>query len=401
MNLAMNRNPCVERVGVLLVAGLLAAACGGPERSAGGEGWGGTVDTLPAGRIVVVNPDPADAPAPWTLVERFRIGSLQADGPDLFGQISGLQLGPAGEVYVLDGQASEIRAFGADGVFQHAFGGEGQGPGELSSASGLAFDAHGTLWTMNWANGRYSGFDPATGAVRSEPLRAISFASFPWGGAFEQGSRLVDIGLDRNGAQALLRLDSAFVPHDTLVLPVVPPENLVAFRRGSLMIASLPDPFAPRPAWAVRPRGGVIVGDGATYRLHRVTFEGDTTMTIQLDRAAVPVSAAERDSALALFREMAESLDGVTASRKVNARATQPAHGRIFVDDQDRSWVWSMRRAGADPVWDVFDEDGRYMGSVPVPLPPSLAVVRGGRLAVATQVDGYPVVVVYDLVRSS
>ncbi len=97
--------PSVRHLAILGLTGVLSvlAACAdGPSSEAG---WAGSVDTLATGRVVVRSPDvPLDSG--WTLREEFRLGSLDGDGPDLFGQVVGLELGTGGEVHVLDGQSS-------------------------------------------------------------------------------------------------------------------------------------------------------------------------------------------------------------------------------------------------------------------------------------------------------
>lgn len=304
----------------------LLAACAPADRADPG-GWAGSVDTLPDGRVLVRN---ASAPrVAWTLKERFRIGSLDEPGPALFGQIAGLHLDAEGGVQVLDGQASEVRAFGPDGTFLRAYGGEGQGPGELRRGAGLAAAADGTLWVMNWGNARYTGFDPQSGAVRREARRVLSFASFPWPGGFEGRRRLLDIGLDASGQPAILRLDTLFVPTDTLPLPQPADGDRVVWRRGALTVASLVEPFAPQPAWAPRPAGGIVLGEGGTYRLHRIAFGGDTTLTIEVAREPVRVTSAERDSAMAVLGEMAAMLGGAVADRSptpgASSRPTAPS----------------------------------------------------------------------------
>ncbi len=339
--------------------------------------------------------------ANWALHERFRLGSLDEDGPEIFGQIGGIELGSAGEVYVLDSQASEIRLFDSDGTFQRVVGGQGEGPGELSSPGGLALDSDGTLWVMNWGNGRYTGFDPATGELRREARRHIFSASFPWPGAFESGRLLLDEGQDRNGQKSVIRLDTAFVPRDTMPLPESKAEDRIWFRSGSTKFAALMEPFAPQPAWAPRPNGGIVVGEGSEYRLHRIGFDRDTAMTIEMERARARVTDAERDSALSFFQEMEESLGGLLPDRRPRSRNSKPAHGSLFVDDQDRTWVRSVPPSGVGPTWDVFGADGRFLGQVAIPDPPGFLrpIVRADRMIVATQVDGVPTVIVYDLVR--
>ncbi len=385
----------------LLLAGIvfLIAGCGSSAEETQGE-WEGSVDTLASGRVVVHNPDVPTWLDTIRLRETVRIGSMEGEGPELFGRIAGLELGAEGEVYVLDSQASEIRVFGRDGAFLRAFGGVGEGPGELRNPAGLALDADETLWVLNWGNARYSGFDPATGEVRREVRRRVAFATFPWPGAFESGTRLVDVGLNHDGQPALLRLDTAFVPTDTLPLPAPSEEEQIFFRRGSTPVASVLEPFAPQPTWAPRPRGGVVLGEGAQYRLHRIGFDGDTSMTMELARERAPTTQAERDSALAALEEVAGALGGAAPNRRPEARGTKPAHGQLFVDDEDRTWVRSVVAAGSAPRWDVFASDGRFLGQVGIPVPPAMVLptVRHGRMAIVTESEGYPAVVVYEIV---
>lgn len=383
-----------------LLGTFLVASCGDSDGPSVGE-WAGSVDTLASGRVVVQNPDVPTDDGVWSLQERFRLGSLDAEGPELFGSIDGLALGPDGGVYVLDGQSSEVRIFDREGRFQRAFGGKGEGPGELSGPGGLAVDSQETAWVLNWGNGRYTGYDPATGVVRREVPRLVSFASFPWPGAFEHGARLLDVGLDARGQPAILRLDTTFVPKDTLPLPAPDPDDRIVFRRGSMVIASLMEPFAPQPTWAPRPNGGIILAEGAVYRFHRIGFDGDTAMTVSLDRDPVAVTAAERDTAMAVFEEMTASLEGAVPDRRPHARPTKPAHGPVFVDDQDRTWVLAMGAAGTAPRWDVFDAEGRFFAQIAVPDQPGFIrpAVRGGRMAVVSKAAGFPSVIVYELIR--
>lgn len=388
-----------NRVG-LVGASLLIVGCSLTDQQTG-QGWTGSVDTLASGRVVVSNPDRAASQSSWELREQLRLGTLDEQGPELFGGIGGISLGPAGEIYVFDDQAAEIRIFSDAGTYRGRFGGRGEGPGELSGATGLVIDPDGILWVMNWGNGRYTGYEPTTGRVHDEVRRLIGYAQFPWPGDFDDEGHLIDVGLDWGGEVAVLRLDTAFEPTDTLPLPQPNDDDRISFRRESVRIASLPEPFAPSPAWAPRPRGGIIVGEGSQYRLHRIGFDGDTSMTIDLGRERVEVTDQEADSALAFFHEMQESLGGVTPDRRPSVRAVKPAHGPLFVDDQDRTWVMGIHPAGQDPKWDVFGADGRFVGQVAIPDPPSFTrpVMHGGRLAVATQVNGFPEVVVYGLVE--
>lgn len=391
--------------GIISASFLLLFACQDGSAPAPGarDVWSGTIDTLASGRLLIRNPDVAlwRAGEAWQLRERFRLGTLEGDGPDLFGDIRDVELGRGGELYVLESQAAEIRVFGPDGAHLRTFGRPGQGPGELSRPAGMALGSDGTLWIMNWGNARYSGFDPNTGELITERRRLASFTMIPWPGRFDPSDRLLDIGLGSDGQPVILGLDTAFIPQDTLMLPQADERHRILFRRGDLLVMSVLDPFAPQPSWAPHPHGGIVVGEGDAYRLHRVDFSGDTTVTIEVIREPIPVSPAERDSALAEFREIGQREGGATPNRQPRVLANKPAHGAIMVDDQGRIWVRRTPVLGAEPGWDVIAHDGRLLGPVMITVLPSYAAisVRGDQVAVVTSLEGVPTVVVYDLVR--
>src|SRR5690606_712467 len=172
----------------LAAAALLACQASPPPADAGE--WAGTMDTPASGRIIVRNPDaplwrPGEA---WALREQFRLGATEGEGADVFGEIGDVELGPDGALHVRDAQASEVRVFGSDGAHLRTLGRRGRGPGELENPTGMAFDAHGPPWVMDWGNGRYSGFDPNTGALVKEARRLAGFAMVPWPGRFDRSN---------------------------------------------------------------------------------------------------------------------------------------------------------------------------------------------------------------------
>jgi len=228
----------MTRAAVLICVAAISTGC---DRNTSGGGWAGSVDTLPSGTVVIRNPAgglwvEGDG---WQVRERFQLGSFTGDGPDVFGDVRDVEIGPDGSIYILDGQASEVRVFGPDGAYTLTFGREGGGPGELRRPTGLAFDSHGTLWVNNWGNARYTGFDPHTGEVVREEQRQAGFAMLPWPGRFDAVDRLLDTALDPDGNPVILRLDSAFALGDTLPMPELGDEHRVTFTRNGMPVGEV------------------------------------------------------------------------------------------------------------------------------------------------------------------
>lgn len=382
----------------LLLLGLLAVGACQSEPQSGG--WTGRVDTLTSGRVVVHNPDtPLWQPGEqWQLRERFRLGSSEPDSPELFGEIADVEIGPAGEIYVLDGQALQVRVFDSTGTFLRSFGRRGSGPGELSWPGGMALDTAGTLWVVDFGNRRYQGFDPGTGGLVAEKRRDWRYFATPWPGGMDRSNHLIDVGSGGGGPATLIfRLDSSFTPVDTMVEPSLEESHMVTYSQNGLPQMSVPDPFAPRPAWALLPEGGIVAGDGERLLLHRITFNGDTTATIEIQRRPIPITAAEKDSALQAFQAMVRMhAEGATPERDPRVPANRPAHGRIFADDQ--GFIWVAQSSGN--VWDVIDSAGRYLGAITLPplsASASTPARRGNRLAMASEVDGLPMVLIFEI----
>src|SRR5687767_6056328 len=89
----------------LLVASLLSAASCSSDTSAA-PGWTTSSDTSATGIVRVVNSPPEAGINPtWSLDPEMRIGAVDGEGPDVFGQIKGIAPLADGGVAVLDAQA--------------------------------------------------------------------------------------------------------------------------------------------------------------------------------------------------------------------------------------------------------------------------------------------------------
>ena len=178
-----------------------------------------TVDTLPSGIIHVRNHRSVGADPDFQLVEDLRIGRLDGDGPDVFGDIQDLAVDPQGYIYVLDLAAMEVRVLDGEGGHQWTVGRDGEGPGELSYPVGLTLDEQGRVWVVDAGNGRYSIFDD--GELVEERTRHVTAGIVPWVGGFDHSGRLWESYCtytpEDGNMVGVVGLDDELAPADSLL----------------------------------------------------------------------------------------------------------------------------------------------------------------------------------------
>jgi hypothetical protein len=99
---------------------------------------------------VVENPaEPAEGAATLELEELWRLGGDSEADAEFFGVINSVTEDAEGNVYLLDGQLSEIRVFDDDGEYLRTIGREGEGPGEFRTPRGFFFLPGGNVGVVN------------------------------------------------------------------------------------------------------------------------------------------------------------------------------------------------------------------------------------------------------------
>lgn len=377
----------LPRLSLLAAVALLSAACGADAGAAASE-WEGTMETLPNGAVRASNPEhgiwkPGEE---WKLVEELRIGSMEVEGPELFGDIGALEVDPLGRIYVLDRQAKEVRVFGPDGKHVRTFGREGGGPGEFKDPIGFAWHPDGTLWVVDPGNVRYSVFDTA-GTFLTSHRREIGGYSFPWNGGFDEKSRLNEVSFVRGSAgdftSAVMRFDFAAGTADTILLPDYSAQSFRLEKGEGNRISrfNATVPFTPTMTRMLDARHGVWFGVTDRYRIYHQRLDGDTVRIVEREHTPVPVTAREREEAVERL-EWFTAQGGKIDPSQIPSR--KPAFGTLYVDDGGYLWVQRMKSEEEQgTVLDAFDPEGRYLGAMRPGLDISLGgetLVRGDRM---------------------
>ncbi|MYH48786.1 MAG: hypothetical protein F4151_04475 [Gammaproteobacteria bacterium] len=136
---------------------------------------------------------PNDVPIFHGVVD-LEIGEIEGEDPYLLTRIESIVEDARGRLIVADLQSHDVRIFGSEGDFLFRFGGQGEGPGELTQPCCLAFGPDGALWVREAS--RYSVFRLA--GAGAEYDRGVRIAHGGVGMVapvtFDTEGRLVDIG---------------------------------------------------------------------------------------------------------------------------------------------------------------------------------------------------------------
>jgi len=349
-----------------LYALTLAAACSSEDGAS--PSWEGTVDTLASGQILIRNPEhgiwrPGEE---WRVVEELRIGQMEGEGADVFGNLFSLAVDGDGRFWALDGQAQELRVFSSTGEHVRTIGRRGEGPGEFSQAVRVELGPDGNMWVMDPSNNRLSVIDSA--GVVKETHRALGgFIILPWPGRFDgEGYYYSPVPRMERGPFriGLLRSDVTFSSADTLDVPTDPLERRTLTAMEGRIRA--PVPFQGTLTWQLTPSGTMLAMVTDQYRIFEVDRAGDTLRTITRDFSPLPVTAADREQARENMTWFTDQGGHLNMS---DLPSVKPVPRGFFLDEQ-RGYLWVELNISDSSKghYDIFDSDGRYLGAIEVPF---------------------------------
>ena len=302
----------------------------------------------------------------------LEIGQEAGDAPYLFGRVSGLAADADGRIFVADGQADEIRVFNRDGEFVYAFGGAGQGPGELGSPCCLSFGPGGLLWVRDTGNSRYQGFDVGGGGWEYRATVAMRQRSpnlyAPLG--FDSAGNLVDIGARPEPGQAQpltvrLHLSSGGdIVSEEIITEADPGDAMHTVERdveGGRATMFLWQPFGPSPLTA----HGSDRWATALSSEYSVTLFRDGVEPLEIVREPgplVPLSAGELERAEDFLSRQLERTGVSRAQLPFDIPDAKAPLQQIFFDREGNLWVELTVEESADRKADVFDRDGNHVG---------------------------------------
>jgi hypothetical protein len=364
-SLSMNRTVYLSLILVFLLP-LLAHAQKPPD-------WKGRIEK--EGDVAVVkNPKaPLFASGVFSLEEDLAIGG--EDSADyVFPAISSVAVSGDGTIFVLDRKNMNVMVFGRDGKFLRKFGAAGEEPGEFSLLLAVLYTSRDEVVVVDLTP-RFSFFKPSgehvrtvsatTHIVEARPDSKGNFLTYLW---------LMDGPKPR---YELRKVDGEL--KDLFVVESSPLSNTE--RDGF-------NPFAALLRWALLSGDRVVCGYAEKYELRIHDAAGRLVRKIQMDPDPVPISKEDIDEQT---RSLPPSL-----KQNMNIPEHYPPFRGLVTDDEDKIFVLSWERPPGRKgfYFDVFDQEGRYIARIVLPV--ILPLIRKGRLYAAEEnAEGYPVLKLY------
>ncbi|MDH7494048.1 MAG: 6-bladed beta-propeller [Candidatus Saccharicenans sp.] len=257
----------------------------------------------------------------------------------------------AGNIYILDRKAVQIKVFDPQGKFIRAIGRSGQGPGEFQSP-------------------RYFQITPQNNLMVTDPaLRRVSLLGL-------EGQFIRDLSAGKMWMFMQAKMDAGGnIIGSHTVMDQEPRTVLVRFNAEMEplhTIASVPiarkqvfNPYFPRINFDLTPEGKVVWGITTEYEFRVVDREGKIVKKIVKKHEPEIFTQADRE---AKAKEL-WGKEGPSADMKVEWPRHFPPVQDFILDD--RGWLFVRPfvkgQAEKDVLYDVFDAEGRYVARVFLP----------------------------------
>ncbi len=371
-------NARLSALALLLIA---AAACSSGDAA---SNWAGTVFDS-AGVQIVHNPaeglwEPGEA---WELEEVLSIGEMFGDEEYQFGQIISIDTDEAGNVYIADLQAQEVRVFDSEGVWTRTIGGPGSGPGEIGLGLSGVFALPDEIVIPDIGNGRINryGYDgEPLGSYRIDLTKGVPMRWDRIGDEVVAQLRVLATGADAEPTgDVIAKMGGDEEARETIGhLPI---GRSVQFVNGQPQIRV----FEAEPIWDASSDGRIIMAMNESVRIEVRDASGALVRIITRPHETKEVTERDQRVFLSFLRDAFRD-QGVPAAAieavigNFQFADTYPAFATLTHGPRGSIWVQRVRSGDEisqegdfDPqdmgsnTWDIFDGEGRYMGDVTFP----------------------------------
>lgn len=318
----------------------------------------------------VDNPaEPSEGVETWTLAEQWRAGG--EDDAVFFGLIQSAAIGEDGNLYVLDGQLSEVHVYDPDGDYLRTIGREGDGPGEFRRAGGLFLLPGGRVGVITGFPGEVvtleADGDPgptiSPGDVTEGGFRILFDVASAGDRLYFCGARMgrTDEGMKETRYLSINEADGT----ETTVLM-----EKVRTRDFSRPTFDEPEEYFVQGRWDAAPDGRVYAAaERDAYAVN--VYSPDGVLERVFTRAYTPYSRTQEEKD-AVGSDMMIVVNGERLEMERTVLDTAPCIEGLRVDDDGLIWITNGHADKHDGVfrqYDVFSPEGVFLRQVNVVCP--------------------------------
>ena len=286
------------------------------------------------------SPPPQQVPV-WEGSIDLEVGEVEGEDPYLFTTIGSVVEDDRGRLIVADYQTHEVRVFEPDGRFVFRFGGQGEGPGELTNPCCMTFGPDGLLWVRESV--RYSAF--RLDGERAEYVRSLRSVNASFNliapVTFDAEGRLVDLGMPAGDTRFTRFHLGPGTAVDTVTM-ATDEEQATGFSPVDIRVGDqaasffLYQPFGPRWIHGHGPEGrwAAAVSSAYSVTLHH---PDRSTSSIEVPLQGPVLTPDERRRAQARIDREKERFDLREHPWGIPDR--KPVLARLFFDRAGRLWV--------------------------------------------------------------
>jgi hypothetical protein len=314
-----------------------------------------TVDGVPVAMNGKV-PDPPEGVATILILkEMFSLGKGETS-EDTMSDITDFTVHKNGTIFILDRKEFSIKAFDPQGQFMFSFGRQGQGPGEFSQPVDILLSPDGEIIINDTFIGSLAFFDRKGTFLR---IQSTIAARVPAGIQMDARGNIVGRVAEPDGKGKLFVRVRTFDPKLRPEITFYSVEySDIWSGKGRF------NPFAVRLLYQMDDQGKIYIGSSSAYTINVFDRDGNQIRAIQRQYDPVPILKEEKD-------EMAGSIPdapGTKAKAMLEYPDFYPPYGHFIPADDGRVLVQTYEKGKTrrEFIWDVFDEDGRYIARVPL-----------------------------------
>ncbi|MCJ7579871.1 MAG: 6-bladed beta-propeller [Candidatus Aminicenantes bacterium] len=332
--------------------------------------WAGKIEVID-GVTVVHNPkEPMYDEGVFQIEENLSIGTREGNENYMFSNVTGVGVDENNNIYILDNREVQIKKYDKNGIYIRTIGRKGQGPGEMMSCYSFLISPQNEIVVSDVASRRLTFF-----TLDGDYVRMLSMAQ----------SLLIFPGMDSRGyfySTMTLQDEKGSMTEYQKYSPEL--EYLLSIISAPPRLDSRTyeyHPFRPMLISTLSENDLIICGYPILYEVELYNTQGKLIKKILKDYD--PVSIGEDVLKDVKKRRIPEGYS-------LELSQHYPPYSTIFADDENRLFVGTYEKLDNRTIYDVFDEEGRFIVKVSFKSFP-LLLKKGHLYSREVDEEGYPV----------